>query len=199
MKHPENIQILITQFSKLPGIGPKTAERFVYYLLRQPKQVSYSMAAAINNLANSITHCSNCNAISETNPCLICADASRDASKLCIVADTHDVTALEYTNAYRGYYHILNGVLDPVHGMGPDNLTINHLIKKLQATKNIKEIILALNPDIEGEATMMYLKKTLSVFPIQITRLAMGLPTGSDLEYADQHTLSKALSNRTDV
>ncbi len=199
MKHPENIQMLITQFSKLPGIGPKTAERFVYYLLRQPKQASYSMAAAINNLANSITHCGVCNAISETNPCLICADASRDTSKLCIVADTHDVAALEHTNAYHGYYHILNGVLDPVHGMGPDNLTIDHLIKKLQNKKETKEIILALNPDLEGEATMAYLKKIISVFPIHITRLAMGLPTGSDLEYADQHTLLKALSNRTAV
>jgi recombination protein RecR len=197
MKHPENIQNLIDQFSKLPGIGPKTAERFVYYLLRQPKQISYTMAAALNNLANSITHCSTCNSISETNPCLICANPSRNSSQLCVVADTHDIAAIEDTRSYQGYYHVLNGLLDPVHGITASMLKIDHLMEKIQNSKDYQEIILALNPDIEGESTMMYLKKLLQPFPVKVTRLALGLPTGADLEYADHSTLSKALSNRT--
>lgn len=199
MRHPETIQALIDLFAKLPGIGPKTAERFVYYLLKQPKQFSYTLAAALNNLANSITHCSQCHAISQTNPCLICADAQRNGAQLCVVADTHDIASIENTKTYTGYYHVLNGVLDPIHGVTPDKLTIDALVSKIQNKAELKEIILALNPDIEGESTMIYLKKILSPFPLTITRLALGLPTGADLEYADPHTLSKALSNRTGV
>jgi recombination protein RecR len=197
MRHPENIQKVIDALTQLPGVGPKTAERYVYHLIRQPKQFSYLLSAAINNLATSITHCAICNAISQTNPCLICADQSRHTGTLCVVSDTHDSTALESLGVYKGLYHVLNGALDPVHGITPDKLTINHLLEKLQKDTSIKEIILALNPDIEGETTMMYIKKLLMAFPVKITRLAMGLPTGADLEYADPTTLNRALSNRT--
>jgi len=197
MRFPDNIEKLIDYFSKLPGIGPKTAERFVYYLLKQPKQFSFGMAQSITNLANSITHCDKCHSISETNPCLLCVDSRRDVSQLCVVAETHDVTAIEDTGHYKGYYHVLNGVLDPVHGVTPDQLTLDSLMVKLQSNGNIKEVILALNPDIEGESSMMFIKKLLNTLNVKVTRLAQGLPTGSDLEYADASTLSKALSNRT--
>ena len=199
MRHPENIQKLIDAFMQLPGVGPKTAERYVYHLIRQPKQLSYAISAAINNAANSITTCSDCHAISQTNPCLICANQTRRNGTICVVSDTHDSTAIESLNIFHGRYHILNGALDPVHGITADKLTINQLVSKLQTDNTIKEIILALNPDIEGETTMSYIKKLLAVFPVKVTRLALGLPTGADLEYADPHTLTKALNNRTNV
>jgi len=197
MRFPENIQNLIEQFSRLPGVGPKTAERYVFHLLKEHKQSSFSLAAAITNLANSITHCATCHMISETNPCLLCADPRRDSSSLCVVTETHDVNVVENTNLYKGYYHILNGVLDPLHGVTPDKLTFDSLLAKIQKNPNLKEIILALNPDMEGETTMSYLKKILEPMNIRVTRLAQGLPTGADLEYADAHTLSQALKFRT--
>lgn len=199
MKLPENIQRLIDEFMKLPGIGPKTSERFVFFLLKQPKQSLLSFSAAIQNLANSITNCDVCHCVSQTNPCLICADPKRNGSQVCVIAETHDITNLEKTNQFTGYYHVLNGVIDPLHGITPDKLTIDHLLKKVQQQPEIKEVILALNPDIEGETTMAYLKKILSPFNINITRLAQGLPTGADLEYADPNTLTKAMNNRTKV
>ncbi|MCC6639229.1 recombination protein RecR [Candidatus Falkowbacteria bacterium] len=199
MRHPENIQKLIDAFMQLPGVGPKTAERYVYHLIRQPKQLSFAMSAAINNVANSITTCNQCHAISQTNPCLICANQARNNGTICVVSDTHDSTAIESLSIFHGRYHILNGSLDPVHGITADKLTINQLVQKLQTDTSIKEVILALNPDIEGETTMSYIKKLLTVFPVKITRLALGLPTGADLEYADPHTLTKALNNRTNV
>jgi len=199
MRFPENIQNLIDQFSHLPGVGPKTAERYVFWLLKEAKQTSFSLSAAINNLANSITHCEVCHMISETNPCLICADNRRDSSQICIVSETHDVNVIENTGLFKGYYHILNGVLDPIHAVTPDKLTFDSLLSKIQKNSNIKEAILALNPDMEGEATIHYLKKILEPLKIKITRLAQGLPTGSDLEYADANTLSKAYKYRTEV
>lgn len=199
MKLPENIQRLIEEFMKLPGIGPKTSERFVFFLLKQPKQSLLSFSGAIQNLANSITNCDVCHCVSQTNPCLICADSKRNSSQICVVAETHDINNLEKMNKFTGYYHVLNGVVDPLHGITPDKLTIDHLLQKVQKQPEIKEIILALNPDIEGETTMSYLKKILSPFNITITRLAQGLPTGADLEYADPHTLTNAFNHRTKI
>lgn len=199
MKLPENIQNLIDQFTKLPGIGPKTGERFVFYLLKQQKHSLHSFAAAMTNLANSITHCSNCHSVSQTNPCLVCADPKRDPSIVCVIAETHDISNLEKTGLFKGYYHVLNGVIDPLHGHTPDQLTLDSLLAKIQQQPQIREVILALNPDMEGEVTMTYIKKLISPLKIKISRLAQGLPTGADLEYADPTTLSKALSNRTEV
>ena len=197
MRQPEIISNLIDLFAHLPGIGPKTAERFVYFLLKQPKQFSHQLASGISTLAQAITQCEICHSISQTTPCLICVDPKRDNSKLCVVSETHDVYSIDSTGLYNGLYHVLNGALDPLHGITPQQLTIDHLVEKLQKNKNIQEVILGLSPDMEGETTILYLKKILTPLGIKLTRLATGLPTGSDLEYADSITLSKALNNRT--
>jgi recombination protein RecR len=199
MKFPPLLQNLIELFSRLPGVGPKTAERYVFDLLKQNKDYSKALARAIDQLSDSITHCKICLAVSQTNPCMICADVKRDAGLLCVVSETHEHNVIEATGLYKGYYHILNGVIDPMRGVTPEMLTINALLSRLQTDNRIKEVILALNPDTEGEVTMSYLKKLLSALNVKVTRLAQGLPTGADLEYADAHTLSKAFSNRTGV
>lgn len=198
IKFPPPIRNLIDQFSKLPGIGPKTAERLVFHLLKQPKQSINDFAFAMEQISNSINHCSVCHNISEKNPCLICSDPQRDASKICLVAEAHDLAAIENTGEFTGLYHILGGVLDPLNGITPDRLNINSLLAKLQKNK-LTEIILAFNPDMEGEATMIYLNNLLSPFLVKLTRLARGMPVGADLEYTDEITLANALKNRREM
>jgi len=198
IKFPRLIQNLIDQFCKLPGIGPKTAERLVFFMLKMPKSDRENFAAALTQINGSIIHCSTCFNISEKDPCSICADKSRDKSKICVVAETHDLAAIENTGDFKGLYHVLGGVLDPLAGMTPDRLKINELLAKLQKNK-ISEIILAFNPDLEGEATMIYLNNLLKPFKIKITRLARGMPVGADLEYTDEITLSSALKNRKEI
>lgn len=183
---------------KLPGIGPKTAERLAFYILRQPKSYLQDFAAALTTVHQSVTHCGNCHTISEQDPCPICRDTKRDGSALCVVADAHDLAALESTGQFRGYYHVLNGALSPLHGITPDQLNIDSLLAKIQK-KPIKEIVLALNPDTDGETTMLYLHKLLKPFAIRVTRLARGLPIGADIEYADEVTLSNAYTNRREL
>lgn len=199
IKFPKSIQNLIEQFSNLPGIGPKTAERLVFYLLKQPMSQIDKFAQALTQISSSVTHCSICQNISEKNPCSICTDQTREKTKLCVVAEAHDLAAIENTNEFKGLYHVLGGVLDPLHGITPDKLKTNELLAKIQKN-NISEIILAFNPDMEGEATMIYLKNLLEAFKkIKITRLARGMPVGSDLEYTDEITLSNALKNRREL
>ena len=199
IKFPQPIQNLIDQFCKLPGIGPKTAERLAFAFLKWTQKDKQDFASAFSQINGSITHCSVCHNISEKDPCPICADPARDKSKICVVAESHDLAAIENTNEFKGLYHVLGGVLEPLHGITPDKLKTDELAAKVQKNK-ISEIILAFNPDMEGEATMIYLKNLLQPFKkITITRLARGMPVGADLEYTDEITLSNALKNRKEI
>jgi recombination protein RecR len=198
IKFPKPIQDLIDQFCKLPGIGPKTAERLVFYLLKRPKNDLEEFAATLTKINNSVIKCSICHNISEKDPCNICSDKGRDHSKICIVAEPHDLAAVENTSEFKGVYHVLDGVLDPLSGLTPDRLNINDFLARLQKNK-VSEIILAFNPDMEGEATMIYLNNLLKPFKVKITRLARGMPVGADLEYTDEITLSSAIRNRKEM
>lgn len=201
---PPSLQALINQFNKLPGIGPKTAERFAFYLLRRPKEELEKFAQALLTSKNKIKLCSSCYNFTETKPCPICADPRRDHSIICVVAQSTDLVALEKTGDYKGIYHVLGGVLSPIKGITPEKIRIKELIQRINsksetATPKVKEIILAFNPDLEGESTTLYLVRLLKPYKIKITRLARGLPMGSDLEYADEVTLSDALKERREV
>lgn len=199
IKFPRSIQNLIDQFCKLPGIGPKTAERLTFAFLKWQHQDKLDFAAAFSQINGSIIHCSICHNISEKDPCTICSDKTREQNKICVVAEPHDLAAIENTGEFKGLYHVLSGVLDPLHGITPDKLRTDELAAKVQKNK-ISEIILAFNPDMEGEATMIYLKNLLQPFKkIKITRLARGMPVGADLEYTDEITLSNALKNRKEI
>jgi len=199
---PPSLQNLIDYFSHLPGVGPKTALRFVFYLLKQPKAEVAKFSAALGAVTSSVSTCGVCQNFSEKNPCPICADSRRDHGIICVVAEHQDLPVIENTNEYHGTYHVLGGVLDPLHGVTPDQLKIKELVARIQnGNGKIKEIILALNPDLEGETTMLYLTKLIKSFgkQIKITRLARGLPMGSDLEYADEVTVSDALKGRKEI
>ncbi|PIY78777.1 MAG: recombination protein RecR [Parcubacteria group bacterium CG_4_10_14_0_8_um_filter_35_7] len=197
---PPAIQNLIDEFNKLPGIGPKTSERFVFYLLKQSEEEIKKFAKAIENLKKKITICSQCYNFSEKDPCPICTDPRRDKSLLCVVAYPQDLQAIEKTNEYKGLYHILGGILNPIEGIGPKELKIQELLKRVKKPNSkIQEIILGLNPDLEGEATAIYLAKLLRPLKIKVARLARGLPMGSDLQYADEVTLSNALEGRKEM
>ena len=198
MNYPKAIQNLITELSQLPTVGPKTAERYVFYLLKQSSSDLKKFAQAIAELKDNIIICKNCHAVTEKSPCEICSDPKRDNSIICIVANTRDMIAIEATSEFFGQYHVLGGVLNTIEGNGPDKLKINSLVAKIKQ-KTVKEVILALNPNIEGETTSMYIAKLLKPYNIKISRLAKGLATGSDLEYADEMTLSNALKYRNQV
>lgn len=195
---PKSIQNLINEFSKLPGIGPKTASRLTFYLLKNPNIDLQNFAQTVANLQKDIIFCSKCFNMAETDPCRICADNKRDHNLICVVEDPLDVVAMDQISDFHGVYHVLGGVISPLDGVGPENLKINELLKRLSEPGE-KEIILATNPSLEGEATAMYLAKQLRLplfTHIKVTRLARGLPSGADLEYADEYTLSKALEGR---
>lgn len=196
--HPETIQSLIQEFNKLPGIGEKTSERFVFYLLKQPKAELEKLGLAIEHLKDKIKICSICQNFGQSDPCSICGDKSRDQKTICVVAEPQDILALEKTGEYKGVYHVLFGVLKPIEGVTPDKLKIDELLARVKKN-NIKEIIIALNPDMEGESTTLYLKKLFSPFGLKITRLGRGLAMGSELEYADEITLTNALAGRKEV
>ena len=197
-KFPEPIQNLINEFNKLPGIGPKTSERFVFYLLKQPKEEISRLAQVLENLKDKITYCSVCQNVSEKNPCIICSDQKRSKTTICVVAESHDMASIENTGEFNGLYHVLGGNLNPLENITPDKLKIKELVQRIKKD-GVKEIILALNPDLEGESTTLYLTKLLKPLNIKITRLARGLPMGSDLEYADEVTLSNALKGRLEI
>ena len=198
MRYPASIQNLIDQFSKLPTVGPKTAERYVFYLLRQHSESLQEFAQAIAEVKEKTTVCQTCLAIAESNPCQICSNQKRNHSIICLVADTRDMLAIESTKQYNGVYHILGAVLNTIEGIKPDQLNIKALLNHLKQN-SAKEIILAFNPDLEGETTAMYIAKLLKPHKIKITRLAKGLPMGADLEYADEITLSNALKYRNEM
>jgi recombination protein RecR len=186
---------LVDELHKLPGIGPKTAQRLTYYLIRMPNEEARSLAEAILAVKERITLCSQCFNITERDPCAICDDPMRDRGRICVVEEALDVRALERTGSYTGLYHVLHGVLSPINGVGPDDLKIQPLLRRIRAD-SVQEIILATNPNVEGEATAMYLHQLLAPLKIKLTRPARGLPVGGDLEYADEVTLSRAIEGR---
>jgi recombination protein RecR len=196
---PRSVTQLIEEFHRLPGIGPKTAQRLTFYLLRAPKEQAQSLAQAVLQLKERITTCSICCNIAEENPCAICRDESRDRSIVCVVEEPLDVLALERTREYRGLYHVLHGAISPVEGIGPEDLRIRELVDRIESDRSVREIVLATNPNLEGEATAMYLERLMKPLGIRLTRLARGLPVGGDLEYADEVTLTRALEGRREV
>jgi recombination protein RecR len=197
---PEPIQKLINALSRLPGIGPKTASRLTFYLLRAPEELSLSLAEALNQLKSGTTHCPVCFNITAAGreQCEICDNDNRDSRQICVVEEPLDVLALERTGAYNGRYHVLNGALSPVEGIGPDDLRIRELVARVREG-GVEEIILATNPSMEGDYTAAYLRQQLGPMGVHLTRLARGLPMGGDLEYADQNTLLRALSGRQEM
>jgi recombination protein RecR len=194
----EPVTRLIEELGKLPGIGPKSAARLTYYLLRIPEAEARALAEAIIAVKEKTVLCSSCQNITDSNPCAVCASKERDHSIICVVKEPLDILALERTGQYKGLYHVLHGVLSPMDGIGPDDLKIKELLQRLKAG-SVKEVILATNPNLEGEATAMYLQRLLSPFRIRLTRLARGLPVGGDLEYADEVTLTHALEGRQEM
>jgi recombination protein RecR len=196
---PKSLQNLINEFGKLPGIGPKTASRLAFFMLKQPAIDIASFAEAISNLQSSIIFCSTCYNMAESNPCKICSDINRNQNLICVVEDPLDVMAMAQISNYNGVYHVLGGAISPLDGVTPDKLKIDELFERLEANSGNKEVVLATNPSMEGEATAMYIAKRLKdakVTNIKLTRLGRGLPMGGDLEYADEFTLSKALEGR---
>lgn len=197
---PGPIQDLINAFSRLPGIGPKTASRLTFFLLNSPEELPNDLATALQGLKTNTAYCQTCFniTISGRTECEICTSTERDPGIICVVEEPLDVIALERTEGFQGRYHVLHGALSPIEGIGPSDLKIHQLIARVQ-TGEIKEIILATNPSMEGDATAMYLTQQLAAYPVRVTRLARGLPVGGDLEYADQHTLLRALAGRQDM
>ena len=195
---PEPVARLIEELRRLPGIGPKTASRLTFFLLRAPAEQAVSLAEALRQLRERIIFCSTCFNITEKSPCPICRDEERDRSLICVVEEPLDVLAIERTREYRGLYHVLHGAISPMEGIGPEDLKIRELINRLQ-DGSVEEVILATNPSLEGEATAMYLHRQLVPLGVRVTHLARGLPVGGDLEYADEITLAWALEGRREM
>jgi recombination protein RecR len=200
---PEPVTRLIESFAQLPGIGPKTASRLTFYLLRRPAEQAEALADALRDLKQTIVFCSTCHNITEESPCTVCRDEGRDRSIICVVEEPLDVLAIDRTGEYRGLYHVLHGAISPVEGIGPDELRINELVGRIKDAglqgAPVHEVLLATNPNLEGEATAMYLARLIQPLGVRVTRLARGLPVGGDLEYADAVTLSRALEGRLEM
>jgi recombination protein RecR len=197
---PKAVQRLIDELSRLPGIGPKSASRLTFFLLRGDGQLPRELAAALSELKERTRFCSNCFNITDAHadPCPVCADPARQTGVVCVVEEPLDVLAIERTREFKGRYHVLNGVISPVEGIGPEDLKIRELVERLKR-EPVREVILATNISLEGEATAMYLQKQLLPLGVKVTRLARGLPVGGDLEYADETTLARALSGRSEM
>jgi len=196
--YAEPIEQLIDEFRKLPGIGSKSAQRLVYSILRRPRTEAERLSNAIMDVKEKICFCSRCNNYSDQDPCKYCNNAHRSNDTICIVEEPCDILAIERTREYHGQYHVLHGVLSPINGVGPEDLMLKNLLERLREG-NIKEIILATNPNVEGEATAIYIAKLLTPIGVKVSRIALGIPVGSDLEYADEVTMSKALEHRHEI
>jgi recombination protein RecR len=197
---PRPIHDAAAAFDSLPGVGPRAALRYAYWLAAQPKDLIRRFARSLDSLTEGITQCDICGSWTETSPCSICSDAKRDPSVLCVVSTPQDVRVLEDSGAFRGRYHVLGGLIDPIEGRTPDTLSIEKLLTRLSSTEQpITEVILALDPDVPGDTTAMYISRKLATFPLSITRPARGLQHGSQIEYADGATISDALANRRRV
>lgn len=198
MRLPSPLERLISLFSKLPSVGPKTAERYVFYLLKQKPQLFNEFSEALANLPEKVLRCSLCGGFAEKNPCSICSDSSRDQQILCVIADERDLFVLEDTNNYKGLYFVLGGTINSIEHIGPDDINIKGLVARIKSLKP-KELVLALNPTLEGETTALYLAKLIKPSGIKVTRLAKGLPSGANIEYADGLTLDNALKYRNEI
>ncbi len=194
---PDSLDNLISELSRLPGIGSRGARRIAFYLLHKPSENSYALADAIRKMIDNVRFCSICNSLSEKDPCDLCSDSRRDRSIICVVEEISDLLAIESTDSFKGLYHVLGGVIDPLSGIGPDQLAIQQLLERLK-TDEVKEIIVATNPTAEGDTTAMYLARLARPLGIKVTRIARGLPVGGDLEFTDKSTLARALENRTE-
>ena len=189
---------LVQELNKLPGIGPKSAQRLAYYIIRLPEDEAYALADAVTGVKQSIIFCQECQNLSDTSPCPICADSRRNREVLCVVEEPLDVLALERTRCFRGLYHVLHGVISPINGIGPDQLKIMELLSRL-TEKEVSELVIATNATLEGEATAMYIRRHLPRDDIKVTHLARGLPVGGSLEYTDEMTLSRAFQGRQEI
>jgi recombination protein RecR len=189
---------LINELNKLPGIGPKSAQRLAYYIIRLPNEEAYDLAEAISAVKQNIVFCQGCQNLTDASPCSICASPHRNHEQICVVEDPLDVLALERTHCYRGMYHVLHGVISPLNGIGPDQLKLRELFSRL-SNSEVNELIIATNPTLEGEATTMYISRHLAQTDVKITHLARGLPVGGSLEYSDQLTLSRAFQGRQQI
>ncbi|AKG03287.1 recombination protein RecR [Salimicrobium jeotgali] len=198
MYYPEPISKLIDSFTKLPGIGPKTAVRLAFYVLEMEEDDVLEFGKALVNAKRELTHCTNCGHITDQDPCSICQDESRDSTLICVVQDPKDVIAMEKMKEFSGKYHVLHGAISPMDGIGPEDINVESLIKRLK-DEGVEELIIATNPNVEGEATAMYISRLVKPAGIRTTRIAHGLPVGGDLEYADEVTLSKAMEGRREL
>lgn len=197
MKVPKSVASLIEAFEALPGIGPKTAARLTYYLLHAPEELSQKLSEATHDLKQKTQICSVCQNITEVNPCDLCDDETRNKAIICVVEDPLDVWSVEKSGGFGGYYHVLHGVIAPLDNIGPEDLKIGELLMRLKG-EEVKEIILATNPSMEGEATAMYLQRLIKPLGVKITRIARGIPIGAEIEYADEVTVRRALEGRKD-
>lgn len=198
MIYPKSVATLIEQFQKFPSVGPKSAQRMAFYLLRMPLSEVQKFAQSMIEAKENTRTCEVCFNLSSTSPCEICSSSSRDRSIICVVSETKDLIAVEKTNEYNGLYHVLQGLISPMDGIGADDIRIKELLTRL-TDENVKEVILALSPSVEGEATSLYLSKLIKPFGIKISRIAFGLPVGADLEYADEITIAKAIEGRREI
>ena len=188
---------LVSEFQRLPGIGAKSAARLAYYLLRSSREEAERLASAITESREAVRRCSVCNTLTEADPCEICSDPARDASLLCVVEEPGNVAAIEKTREFRGRYHVLWGALSPLRGIGPDEIDVAGLVARV--TPEVREVVLATNPNVEGETTALYIAKRLKPTGVRVTRIAFGLPVGGDIEYADEVTMARSLENRREL
>ena len=198
MSLPAALQNLVDQFKRLPGVGAKSAQRLAFHVLKTPREDAERLCDAIRDVKDRITYCSVCNNITDIDPCAFCSDTSRDARLICVVEEPQNVHVVEKTGGFRGVYHVLLGSLSPLHGVGPDDLKIKGLLTRIDQG-GVEEIILATNPTVEGEATAIYLARLFKPLGVRTTRIAMGIPVGSDLEYADELSMGKAMEGRREV
>jgi recombination protein RecR len=194
---PDSLTRLVEQLQKLPGIGAKSAQRLAFHVLRTPREDAERLCEAIRDVKDRVTYCSNCNNITDADPCAFCTSATRDQRLICVVEEPQNVSVVEKTREFRGVYHVLMGALSPLQGVGPDDLKIKGLLARV--ANGADEVILATNPTVEGEATALYLARLLKPLGVRVTRIAMGIPVGSDLEYADEVTMTRAMEGRRDL
>lgn len=203
LEYSEPVAKLIDEFKRLPGIGHKSAQRLAFFILRRPVQEVENFVDALREVKEKIVFCSICNNMTDINPCMYCASPTRDRSQICIVEEPYNLVAIEKTRSYKGLYHILHGSLSPIRGVGPDELMLANLLPRLMPNNNegveVKEVIIATNPTTEGEATANYIARLLKPLGVRVTRIAMGMPVGSDLEFVDEVTMDKALANRHEI
>ena len=198
MQRPDPLAKLIEQFQRLPGIGAKSAQRLAYHILKTPREDVDRLGDAMREVKERVTYCSICSNITDSDPCFFCTNSSRDPKLICVVEEPENVNGVERTRQFNGLYHVLMGALSPLHGIGPDDLKIKDLLKRV-SDGSVEEVVLATNPNVEGEATAIYLAKLLKPLGIKVTRIAMGVPVGSDLEYADEVTMQRAMEGRREV